>query len=74
MPRRPTQMVGSSGANISVSQITAASAESRGGLRFHVLFNVLAAGLFFALDQKLHVDGQLAIAACSRRSTALIWR
>ena len=32
MPRSPTQIVGSSGANISVSQITAASAFSRSGL------------------------------------------
>ena len=32
IPRSPTQMVGSSGANISVSQITAASAFRRAGL------------------------------------------
>jgi hypothetical protein len=32
MPRKPMQMVGNSGANISVSQMTAASARSRGGL------------------------------------------
>jgi len=31
IPRKPTQMVGSSGANISVSQMMAASEARRGG-------------------------------------------
>ena len=71
MPRSPTQMVGSSGANISVSQITAASALRRGRLARHVGFDVLAAGLFLALDQKLHVHRQPAV-LFSSPSTALI--
>ena len=60
MPRSPTQMVGSSGANISVSQTTAASALRRGGLVFDVRLDVLAAGLLLAFEQELHVDRQLA--------------
>ena len=52
-------MVGSSGANISVSHTTAASAFRRGG-GFDVLLDVLAAGFLLAFEQELHVHGQLA--------------
>ena len=60
MPRSPTQMVGSSGANISVSQTTAASACEARRLGLHVGFDVLAAGLLLAFEQELHVDRQFA--------------
>src|ERR1022692_380227 len=83
MPRSPMQMVGSSGANISVSQMMAASQQPYAdggqlrrehlgvaddgrvacdarGLLSDVTFDVLAAGLFLALDEEFDVHRQLA--------------
>ena len=59
-PRRPVVMVGSSGANISVSHTSAASHFRRSGC-VSTFRHVLAAHFFFAFDEALDVQRQLPL-------------